>query len=178
MTSLHRVRGFGLIEVMVSLVVISIGLLGVAKLNALSIGNTRVSGSRSVAAIYLGSLSSAMHANTAYWQGPFPTGLSVVTTTAGALTGDATLVADQTSDCSLGICSLPVYMAAYDLKNWATSLMQLPSGFGTVACTVATPVTCTITVKWNEKVIANNASTAVGSAVQNTPQTISAVVQP
>lgn len=177
----RRMQGFGLIEVMVSLVVIAVGLLGVAKLNALSIGNTRNSGSRAVAAIYAGSLSAAMHANGQYWQ-TAGTATAGVTATGGTLTVDSTLAA-QTADCAYSstntapACSA-VQMAAHDLRGWSVSLQQLPTGSGTVACTTATtaPVSCAINVYWTEKTIANNA--AVNSAAQPATQHLTALVQP
>ena len=46
-----RTRGFSLLEVMVALVIISIGLLGVAKMQALAYASTSTASSRSLAAI-------------------------------------------------------------------------------------------------------------------------------
>ena len=176
-----RANGFGLIEVLVSLVVIAVGLLGVAKLNAVAIGNTRNSGSRAVAAIYAGSISAAMHANGQYWQ-TAGTATTNVTATNGTLTVDGTLAA-QTADCAYSAsntapsCSA-LQMAAHDLRGWSVSLQQLPTGSGTVACTTVTtsPVTCTVTVFWTEKTIGNNA--AVNSAAQPATQHLIALVQP
>lgn len=167
---------------MISLIVISIGLLGVAKLNALSIGNSRVSGSRSLAAIYMGSLSAAMHANGRYWQMPGSTATGTLFLTGSTLTGDSALAA-QNTDCAwssgnpLPSCK-PLQMASHDLRAWGSSLQQLPSGTGSVLCTNGTPVTCVITVSWAEKYIASNAAGAGGAARQTATQTLSAVVQP
>jgi type IV pilus assembly protein PilV len=58
-------------------------------------------------------------------------------------------------------------MAAFDLKNWGTSLAALfPGASGAIACStvVGSPVTCTIGVSWSEKTIAINAATVSGSA--------------
>ena len=44
--------GVALIEVMISLLIVSVGLLGIAKMHALAIGNTQVAGSRALASIY------------------------------------------------------------------------------------------------------------------------------
>lgn len=175
-------RGVGLIEVMISLVVISIGLLGVAKLNALSIGNSRVSGSRSMAAVYLGSLSSAMHANGKYWQVPATVSTARITLTGRTLGGDGSL-ASSTADCTYSsgntapACS-PLQMASHDLRTWGTSLEQLPSGAGSVLCGNAVPVSCVITVSWAEKYIASNAANVAAPARQMVTQTLSATVQP
>lgn len=177
-----RVRhaaGFGLIEVLVSLVVIAVGLLGVAKLNALAIGNTRNSGSRAIAAIYAGSISAAMHANAQYWQTAGTT-TTDVTATNGTLTVDSVL-AGQTLDCAYAASNTapscnPVQMAAHDLRTWSASLQQLPAGSGRVTCNVTqSPITCTVAVSWNEKTIGNNAAT---SSTQPARQYFFALVQP
>ena len=60
-------RGFSLIEVMVALIVLSVGLLGVAKMQALSLSSTTISNKRSMAAIEAASLAAAMHVNRGYW---------------------------------------------------------------------------------------------------------------
>jgi type IV pilus assembly protein PilV len=62
-----RERGFSLMEVMVALVVSTVGLLGLAKMEALGLSSTSVAGSRSLAAIEASSLAAAMHANPGYW---------------------------------------------------------------------------------------------------------------
>jgi len=63
----QRARGFSLMEVMVALVVSTVGLLGLAKMEALALSSTSVAGSRSLAAIEASSLAAAMHANPGYW---------------------------------------------------------------------------------------------------------------
>ena len=63
-------RGVSLLEVLIALVVISIGLLGIAKMQALAIASTRVSSMRSLISIEASSLASAIHANRLYWTGP------------------------------------------------------------------------------------------------------------
>lgn len=170
-----------MIEVMITLVVISIGLLGVAKLNALSIGNSRISGSRALASIYVGSLSSAMYANARYWQAPATVATGTIKLSGSTLSGDGTLAA-QTTDCAFSTSTAPscsaVQLASHDLRTWGTSLQQLPSGEGRVSCTNATPVTCVITVSWAEKYIAGNAAGATGAAAQTATQTLTAIVQP
>jgi len=171
-----------MIEVMISLVVISIGLLGVAKLNALSIGNSRVSGSRSLAAVYLGSISSAMHANGRYWQSPAAVSTARITLTGARLGGDGVLVS-KTTDCSYSASNTApscdgAQMASHDLRTWGTSLEQLPSGAGSVLCTSSVPVSCVVSVSWAEKYIAGNSAAVAAPAQQTVTQTLSATVQP
>jgi prepilin-type N-terminal cleavage/methylation domain-containing protein len=64
------VRGFSLIEVLVALIVVSVGLLGIAKMQAVAYSSTGVASKRSLAAIEAASLASSMHANRAYWAAP------------------------------------------------------------------------------------------------------------
>ena len=62
-------RGFSLVEVMVAVVVICVGLLGIAKMQALALSNSNTSRLRSLAAIEAAGLAAAMHSNREYWAG-------------------------------------------------------------------------------------------------------------
>jgi len=64
-----RIRGFSLVEVMVAVVVICVGLLGIAKMQALALSNSNTSRLRSLAAIEAAGLAAAMHSNREYWAG-------------------------------------------------------------------------------------------------------------
>lgn len=166
-----RQHGFTLLEVLVALLVISIGLLGIAGMQALAINNTSVARVQSLAALQAASLASAMQANEAYWT----LGSLANTTVNGAILSDATLNA-QAVDCSTAVCS-SVQMAGWDLKQWGGDLQtMLPGGSGQITCTtvVGTPITCTISVNWQEKTVGLNAGQ--GAAAQQ--QTYSMVVQP
>ena len=66
-TQLLRAPGFSLVEVMVAVVVICVGLLGIAKMQAMAVSNTNMSRQRSLAAIEAASIASAMHSNREYW---------------------------------------------------------------------------------------------------------------
>jgi type IV pilus assembly protein PilV len=155
-----RSAGFSLIEVMVALVVCSIGLLGLAKMESLAISSTSVAGSRSIAAIEASSLASAMHANPGYWAGGFAPAITSISYIAGVLTitdpglqGAATCLTAGAGSC------LPGVMAAYDVQQWAAALKAvLPGYLATLNCTktVNVPVTCTIQIQWSENAVAGN----------------------
>jgi type IV pilus assembly protein PilV len=161
-----RQRGFSLVEILVALVVVSIGLLGVAKIQALAYASTNISSSRSLAAIQAASLASAMRANRAYWSsGLAPASITVT----GSKISDATLNAAATADDACrqgggGSCT-PAVLAAYDLHQWANALNSLlPSPQSDIACPNATaPVSCTIRITWSEKLVAVNGQGASGA---------------
>ncbi len=167
--------GFSLLEVLIAFAVISIGLLGVAKMQSVAFNSTKNSNSRSLAAIFGASVASTMFANQAYWRNGSPT--STVTVTKGVLS-DETLSAN-TVDCFTAQCS-PSQLASYDLRDWGVSLGSvLPSGSGKINCAQPTgsPVTCNVQIYWQEKLIAINQST-VATANSLTTQTFTLLVQP
>ncbi len=182
---LKKSAGFTLIEVMVALVITSIGLLGLAKMQALALSSTGVTSSRSIAAIQASSIASAMHANPGYWSAglaPASTSISVVggvvtiVSSDPGLTSTATCLVAGTTSCAPGA------MAAYDLNQWAAALQAVLPGFlATISCTntVGIPVTCTIQIQWNENAVAsNNAQTNLAAMTTANQPTFTLFVQP
>lgn len=152
-------RGVGLIEVLVAMFVIAVGLLGVAKMQAVAIADSAISSRRAIAAMQAASLASAMHANTAYWAAG-GTAPALVTIT-GTTISD-TVLSSQSALCdssSATACS-PLQMAALDLRVWASQISTLlPTGEKTeIRCSQATnvPVTCTIAISWTENLVTLN----------------------
>jgi type IV pilus assembly protein PilV len=168
MNSLNPSRaapGFSLVEVMVALVVLSVGLLGIAKMQALGLSSNSVAGKRALAAVEADSLAAAMHENRAFWS------------SAAAVNTWPALPALVPS-CALGgggaPCG-PTALAAYDLMGWAQSLnLLLPNAAGSVTCQlgVGGVVTCQVTITWSEKTIGidtNGAALATAAAGTNVP---------
>jgi type IV pilus assembly protein PilV len=146
------VAGFSLVEVMVALVVMSVGLLGIAKMQALALSNTSVASTRSLAAIEASSLAASMHANRGYWSS------SLVAPTIQIQGATVTPAVGPTVDCVAKSCT-PASLAAYDLQQWTTAALQIlpPDYVANIACTATdTPPNCTITIQWNEKSVALN----------------------
>jgi type IV pilus assembly protein PilV len=151
-------RGFTLLEVMVAMVITAIGLLGIAKIQALAYSNTSSAGIRSLVAIQAAGLAASMHANRNYWSVASGTITITKTNTNTIIISDATLNTTTTS-CNGGYCD-PTTLAAFDLHTWAQALNNmLPNSNPqtTINCPVNIPITCTITVTWNEKEVAINA---------------------
>jgi type IV pilus assembly protein PilV len=165
-----RHRGFSLIEVLVALVIIGVGMLGIAKIQALSYASTGTAAQRSIAAILASSMSSAMRANRAYWAVQAANAQQTITITNGAFTPAPTdPVLSSTPSC-LGTSCVPQALAAYDLHQWATALTSvgaLPFSTATINCyppaptLINYPVSCTITITWTERNIGINSQAAV-----------------
>jgi type IV pilus assembly protein PilV len=165
-----RQTGFSLIEVMVALVVCSIGLLGLAKMESLALSSEDVSGTRTIAAMQASSLAAMMHADRGYWASSSATASATISgggSAAIAIT-DSNLAAVATCTTAGASSCTPIQLAAYDVQNWANQLAVLLPGYqATIVCTptvTITPVTCQITIAWVENAVAaNSQQTNIGS---------------
>ena len=177
-------HGYGLIEVLISIIVVAIGLLGLAKMQALALSNTQVSGGRSLVALQAASLAAAMHGNKGYWQitSSVTTPLNPPCLTTCSFSGSATIT-DSTSTlttprstaCTVAAPCTPANIAALDIQTWMTNInLQVPNYSATVNCTNTTtsPTTCTIAVTWREKSMGMNQTTASLMAAQSTQQQV------
>ncbi len=168
-------QGFSLIEVMVALVICSIGLLGLAKMESLGLASTGVAGGRSLAAIQASSLAAMMHADRAYWGGGFAPASFTVNASPGSavVISDAGLSAASAANCTLtGAASCaPASLAGYDLLNWGNDLKALlPTYLATITCSTAGfPVSCAIEIQWAENGVAINAQQKGNMAALNAP---------
>ncbi|MEO7129210.1 MAG: type IV pilus modification protein PilV [Rhodoferax sp.] len=181
----HQARGFTLLEVLVALLVVAIGLLGLAKMQALAMSNTQISSSRSLIALQGSSLGAAMQGNKGYWAaGVAPAAFS----TQGTAVTDSTNVLNQViatcfsaTNPTLPVCT-PAQLAAYDVQTWAKGMTaQFPSYTANFTCNsmAGAPVSCVITITWNEKYVALNRTTAAASgATQAATQTYTLYVAP
>jgi type IV pilus assembly protein PilV len=165
-----RAGGFTLIEVLVALIVTCIGLLGIAKIQALVYANTGSASTRSLVAIQASGLAAAMHANRAYWTAPAPSPFTITITNTTISDGTLNTTATGVTDCNLGGASAPCtppVLAAFDLHTWARGLSGLLPGVTpttTITCPpVSIPLTCTIQVTWSEKTISLNTQSAGGT---------------
>jgi type IV pilus assembly protein PilV len=192
-------RGFSLVEVMVAVVVICIGLLGIAKLQALALSNTSTARLRSLAALEAASLASAMHSNREYWASTPPTSIVVTPNPAPApptiVSSDAAMAATATADLGAAFPALPQTcvgnaasgpvcpapnLAAFDLAWWLTSLNALlPNPGATINCSNAAPAACTIQITWTENAVAmNSQQTNAPNAAQFQTPTYTLYVEP
>lgn len=121
--------GVGLIEVLISVVVLSFGMLGLAGLQMWSLKNNQSAMERSLAVVQTHSIIDAMRADRA-------------NAVAGSFDTSAATSEDEPTEATT--------FATEALANWRTSLIDAlgPGATGTVSCEEDL---CTITVRWNDE---------------------------
>lgn len=174
-TPWRALRGFSLVEIMVAVVVICVGLLGIAKMQALAVSSTNSARLRAMAAFQAASLASAMHSNRGYWASAAAVASSPVTVTipagaaAAAITVSPAGFAQPDTACIVTAASaVPACpgiagaqtLAGFDVQRWAESTVGLlPNLTATITCQGATqPASCIIQMSWTERTRAANSS--------------------
>lgn len=129
-----RSDGFTLVEVMVAVLVLSIGLLGIASLQATSLRNNNDASMQTRASYIVSDMADRMRANTSQ---------------AGNYAGNY-MAADPSPvnvSCQSGSCT-PTGILQKDVAQWNTQLQSLPAGQGTVTALAGSLYA--ITVRWDE----------------------------
>jgi type IV pilus assembly protein PilV len=168
---MKRARGMTLIEVLVALVILGIGVLGIAKLTLFSVRSNDSAYLRTQATALAYSVIDAMRSNRG------------VALTAAYDTALATAAANPGFNCAaLATPCTPANLALYDVYMWKTRLNAalpggaLPSGAGSiVTATVNNRVTATITVQWDDIVAQttfNKTAAGVAAPVQIVLETV------
>lgn len=135
----RRQRGFTLIEALISVVIMSIGLLGVAALQTRSLGSTNIAAKRSQAILLAGDLADRMRANRVAAD---PAAASHYANTEPA--DNACRAVHHGHMHAVATCSA-VQVAADDLAEWNAQVAAiLPAGTG-VVCRDSTPNDGTVT---------------------------------
>ena len=129
-----RVRGIGLIEVMVSVLVLAIGLLGVAAMQSMALRGGQSSLESSQAVMQTASIIEAMRANSA-----------------NAASYNGTYTAPPTAS-SLATRDLNIWMAGMQGVADTNGNTATPAiiGAGTQATISGCPGACVIVVQWND----------------------------
>jgi type IV pilus assembly protein PilV len=162
--TLHRAhprqQGFSMLEVLIAVLVFSLGMIGLAGLLIFAIQSNHVAYLRTQATFLAHNMAARMSANPAgVWAGNY----------------NVTYPVTGTATCDSG-CN-PAELASYDNQQWSTQLTTfLPNVTGQISCTAAgltiTPNaaqqdmrppyggTCTMTLTWNEAGSAGGATQA------------------
>ena len=162
MTARHnREGGFTLLEILVAIVVISLGLLGLAGLQVVSLNGNQIAYYRGLAAQQTYDMTDRIRANVA--------GVGAGNYDAPTATTDPGCIDSACSESQI---------ASADFVQWNnTNALLLPGGAGTVQCAIGPTVPCTnvvassnrvfdITVTWIEK---NMGDTGASSSDTNCP---------
>lgn len=144
-----RSRGFSLIESMVALVVLSVGLLGVARMYVMSLQNGRTALFHSQAVSLASDMAERIRANRTATVSYNLLGDPAYPTPPGAAPA-----AGQNNNCvNGGIDCTPLQLAQNDVFMWVNeTAAALPDGSSMVTVNAATnPDTITIMVSWTEQ---------------------------
>lgn len=129
-------QGASLLEVLIAVLIVAIGLLGLAGLQTAGFNNTHISYLRSIASIHTENMAELMRANTA----AVSSNIYTAGADASSIDYDAIdLEADLSPDCRTrftggGVCQ-PAEQALADAYFWRRNIARtLPGGVGNVIC--------------------------------------------
>lgn len=143
-----RQLGFSMIEILISLVIISTALLGTAGLQLYAMRMTKGGEFRTQAVFLAADIGERMEANK-------------LGATAGSYTVAAASAASAASTCMSSVCSSGA-LAAWDISQWENSIMAsgMPNPSWRIVQTVAgNPATYTITINWTDRANTSSART-------------------
>jgi type IV pilus assembly protein PilV len=129
-------RGFSLLEVLIALLVLSIGLLGLAALQTTGLRSSQMASMRTSATTTVYDIIDRMRANP---QGVIDSDYVI----------DSATTPSSPPDCRTGSCTT-AQLAEFDLGEWKDAIAQLPGGTGAITQAAGTPPVNTIIVRWNE----------------------------
>ena len=145
-------NGFTLIEVLISMIILSIGFLGLASLQTTGLQNSDGAYMQTQASVLAYDMAERIKANGSN------------TTYGGITTGASTA-----QNCTSGACT-PAQIKAHDVNTWKTSLANsLPAGDGSITQTAGTSTTSSDDDKYAIKVVWNNRATAREFTLNTTP---------
>jgi len=182
----RRQDGFTMIELLVTILIVTVGLLGLAKMQAAAVSNTGVARTRALMTYQAESLAGIMRANRAFWvtSGNYATWPAFDVSSAGA--ASQTGMTSVSTCVGAGVTCTPAQLAYDDLMNstygWAkkfndgTTASAFPGASAKIACVSASGGTCAanpttphsydITLTWDQKMVAVNKSTVNSQTTQ------------
>ncbi|MDH5370428.1 MAG: type IV pilus modification protein PilV [Gammaproteobacteria bacterium] len=139
--NIKKSSGFTLLEVMIALVIFSIGMLGLAGIQAIALQNNNTAYMRTIAMQQAYNIADLIRASTDF-DGDVTSAFNAVDTTLGT-EPTACIVNDQLTNCTAD------QIAAFDIFHWKNRLNEeLPSGRGKI--TLSSDV-YEIIIMWDEK---------------------------
>jgi type IV pilus assembly protein PilV len=142
----RRARGVTLIEVLVALVIVAVGLLGLAGMQVRGLSIQKDAHGRAIATQLALDLADRMRANRDPATRLPPAGYAYTT---AYPTGTATLPT-STANCAAGVCTL-AEQAQFDMATWLGRVTQsLPGGWANVQAVDAANGVWNVTLMWVE----------------------------
>jgi type IV pilus assembly protein PilV len=162
------VAGFTLVELLVTVLIVSVGMLGLVKMEAAGVSESQVSRVRSLMTFQAESLAGMMRADRGYWASSTVAGPTYTYDGTSFTPSLGTLV-----DCTTTFCT-PANMAKSDLSAWATGFQTaFPGATASITCVTPTaaacavgssiPTTYDIKLTWSEKTVAVNRAGTAGA---------------
>jgi type IV pilus assembly protein PilV len=161
-------RGVSLIEVLVAIVVFSVGVLGIALMQIKGAQYTKQSGSRTAAVVQARSIADAMRANPAGVYGVADASPTTIATVGGSLAGSYYAYSGTTAPDPTTCGNTPCKQAKQDLLVWLAQLKAstaAPTSTGSTTTVLAkiTPNsntgTLTVVSSWNGLIQDTNGAT-------------------
>lgn len=165
----RRVAGFSLIEVLIALVILSVGLLGIAAMVSVSLKSKDSSYYRTEALTLASSILDRMRANR-----------TIATANGYDITYSGTSSTAPSDNCTSGACST-TDLATMDLSQWEYDISAALPGFsstvpaaGSISTTTVNQMTqVNVTIRWNDQ----RANQAVGASTSTVPVAVTSTVQ-
>ena len=147
MNKLHSQKGFSLIEALVAFLILSVGMLGIASLQTMSLKSVHTAAMRTVAVMKVDEILESMRSNPS----------ALLSYAAG--TGDMGVDNGCSETGVAAATCTPPQMAVDEIFRWKRSLIEaLPNNAATTASVVITPPVppqdlslVVVTVNWSER---------------------------
>lgn len=157
----HKQKGFSLIEALVAFLILSVGMLGIASLQTMSLKSGHTAAMRTVAVVKVEEILESMRSN--------PT--AVASYAAG--TGDMGIDNGCSQTVVVPSTCTPGQMAQDELFRWKNSLIEaLPNNAATMASVVVTPPVppsilnlIVVSVNWNERDVETGTAASMNYSV-------------
>ncbi len=157
--SVKSQQGMALMEILISVLVVSVGLLGHAGLTSMAIDSTQTANIHGIAAYQASGISTRIRCNPSFWKTiTDDSSFKIKLTNNNGVVqltnlGDASYntIINSTTNCSSTYCT-PQQQAAFDIKTWGqTHVENFPQGTVSIEKIAGARPLFQITMNWTEK---------------------------
>jgi type IV pilus assembly protein PilV len=176
----RRQDGFTMVELLITILIVTVGILGLAKMQATAVSNTAVSRTRALMTYQAESLAGMIRSNRGFWvtSGNVSSWPDFKMNSAGSVTSSTGMLSTASTCVGASITCSPAQLAYDDVvRTWVPQFIAaFPNATAAITCVPATGTACAanpatpnsydITLTWAQKLVAMNKSTA-NSQTQN-----------